>query len=288
MPAFTFFATAGSVRLVGAKPVFADIEEGSFNIDGSSLESLVSDKTRAIIPVDLFGQPANLSEVVKIAKDRGLKVIDDAAQAIGAEHKNQKVGSICDLTTFSFYPTKNLGACGEGGLVTTNDSNLAEKLRQLRNHGQSSRYEHAYVGLNARLSAIQAAILRIKLRHLEEWTAVRQAHAQKYRELLSDRKDLVLPPLSPATSCHVYNQFVVRVKERDRVRESLTAEGIGTGVYYPIPLHLQPCFQELGYAKGDLPVSEKACEEVLALPCYPELDSSKVERVAATLKRLCD
>lgn len=287
-PSFTFFATAGAIRLSGATPVFADIDEATFNIDVEKLEALVTEKTKAIIPVDLFGQAANMTAVNNIAQKHGLKVIEDSAQAIGAEHKGQRVGSMADITTFSFYPTKNLGACGEGGLVTMNDEALATKVTQLRNHGQSGVYEHAYIGMNGRLPSIQAAILRIKLKHLDDWTATRNAHAELYRGLLADVDGLVLPTVAPETTRHVYNQFVVRVPKRDEVRKALSEQGIGSGVYYPLPLHLQPCFADLGYKKGDLPVSEKACAEVLALPCYPELQSSQVEQVAAALRSLVE
>jgi dTDP-4-amino-4,6-dideoxygalactose transaminase len=287
-PSFTFFATAGSVRMVGATPVFADIEPGTFNIDVGLLPGLVTKNTKAVIPVDLFGQVADLTAVNDFARAHKIKVIEDAAQAIGAEHKNKRAGSLSDLTTFSFYPTKNLGACGEGGKVTTNDADLAKKLEQLRNHGQTGRYEHAFVGLNARLPSLQAAILRIKLQHLDDWTSTRQAHAQAYRELLANVPHLTLPTVGADSTRHVYNQFVVRLKNRDAIQQGLQSQGIGCGVYYPMPLHLQPCFEDLGYKVGHLPMSESACKEVLALPCYPELKSSQVQQVAKALKALCE
>lgn len=286
VPSFTFFATAGSVSLVGAKPVFADIEADTFNICLKSVESLLTPQTKAVIPVDLFGQAANITGLKALLKDRNIPIIEDSAQAIGAEHAGQPVGSLATLTTFSFYPTKNLGACGEGGLVTTQDPALDETLRQLRNHGQSGRYEHAQVGMNARLNAVQAAILRIKLKHLPEWMQARRQHAAFYREALGDLegKGLKLPFVHELSSRHVYNQITLRLAKRDKVRAALTDKGIGSGVYYPCPLHLQPCFQDLGGQAGQLPESERACDEVLALPSYPELPEDHRQQVVDALR----
>jgi dTDP-4-amino-4,6-dideoxygalactose transaminase len=240
-----------------------------------------------MIPVDLFGQASNMSAVMDFARQHKLKVIEDSAQAIGAEHKSQRVGGIADITTFSFYPTKNLGACGEGGLVTTNDGGIAKVLMQLRNHGQSSQYLHEMVGMNARLDAIQASILKIKLQHLDRWTAERQAHAAQYRELLSDCADrIALPVQAPESTRHVYNQFVVRVADRDKVKAGLAERGIGSGVYYPLCLHQQPCFAELGGKAGDHPKAERAAGEVLALPIFAELSPAQIREVAAALREL--
>lgn len=287
VPTFTFFATAGSVRLCGAKPIFVDVELDTFNIDLKSAAQLVSPACRAMIPVDLFGQASNMSAVMDFARQHKLKVIEDSAQAIGAEHKSQRVGGIADITTFSFYPTKNLGACGEGGLVTTNDGGIAKVLMQLRNHGQSSQYLHEMVGMNARLDAIQASILKIKLQHLDRWTAERQAHAAQYRELLSDCADrIALPVQAPESTRHVYNQFVVRVADRDKVKAGLAERGIGSGVYYPLCLHQQPCFAELGGKAGDHPKAERAAGEVLALPIFAELSPAQIREVAAALREL--
>lgn len=290
VPSFTFFATAGSVRVVGAKPVFVDVEPASFNIDPADVERKLTDRTRAIIPVDLFGQPADLEPIHALACERELGVIEDAAQAIGARHRLGKVGAISQLTTFSFYPTKNLGTCGEAGLVTTVDEALGERLRQLRNHGQSRQYLHDHVGYNARLDAIQAAILRVKLGRLEGWMARRDAHAARYMERLAGAK-LILPPVADWTERHVWNQFTIRIAaggelDRDAVRAALAERGIGSGVYYPLSLHLQPCFADLGGAEGDCPVSEQASREVLALPIFPELETAQIDEVADALLEL--
>jgi dTDP-4-amino-4,6-dideoxygalactose transaminase len=284
VPAFTFFATAGSVALCGARPVFADIDLDSFNLDADHVASLIGANTRAIIPVDLFGQPADLDAFTALAKRHGLHIIEDAAQAIGSHYKGRPVGGQSELTTFSFYPTKNLGGCGEGGLVMCRDGDRAEHIKQLRNHGQSSRYEHATLGMNGRLDALQAAILRVKIEHLESWTRAREHHAARYREQLASLPELTLPAVSATTSRHVYNQFVLRVEKRDALRDALTERGVGTGVYYPLALHHQACFAPHIEAPIERPQSDRCCREVLALPIFPELTDEQVDRVCAAMK----
>lgn len=286
---FTFFATAGSVARLGATPVFADIEPASFNLDENRLESLITERTRAIMPVHLFGQCAEMDKINEIANHRGIAVIEDAAQAIGAEYKGKRAGSLSLMAAFSFYPSKNLGGAGDGGLLTTNDPEIAERLRRYRAHGSKNKYFHEEVGINSRLDSLQAAILRVKLRYLDKWADARRANASRYRELFAEtgllENGLVSLPESRADVYHVYNQFVIRAKDRDRLKAYLKEEGIGTEVYYPLPLHLQECFKYLGYRSGSFPESERASEEALAIPIYPELEDEAqgyiVERITA-------
>jgi dTDP-4-amino-4,6-dideoxygalactose transaminase len=278
---FTFFATAGAIAWVGARPAFADIEPESFNVDPEHLERALGPRTRAIIAVDLFGQCADMTSILEIAGRRGIPVVEDAAQSLGAEHRGRRAGAMT-LTTFSFYPSKNLGGFGDGGMLTTSDDQHARSLRRLRVHGESSRYVHEQLGTNSRLDALQAAILRVKLRHLDRWTERRQAIAARYSEALVERDlatRLRLPEVAPHATRHVYNQYTVRVEARDQLREHFAAHDIGSAVYYPIPLHLQPCFADLGFAVGDFPESERAAAEVLSLPIYPELTSDQQEHV---------
>ena len=284
---FSFFATAGSIARVGATPVFIDIDPATFNIDADRLEDRITARTRAILPVHLFGQMAAMPPIMEIAGRHGLAVIEDAAQAIGARHGGQTAGSVGHYGCFSFFPTKNLGGYGDGGIVVTDDPARAEKLRALRVHGETTRYHHRFVGGNFRLDALQAAVIHAKLTHLDRWTDRRIANAALYRRYLGDfaarhRDALTLP--STVTDRHVFNQFVVRIADRDRVQERLTAAGIGTAIYYPLPLHLQECFAELGYRPGDLPASERAANEVLALPIFPELTSEQISFVARKLE----
>lgn len=279
---FTFFASAGAVSLVGARPVFADIDPATFNLDAEQLERAITPRTRAIIAVDLFGQAADLTAILEVAARHGIPVIEDAAQSIGAEHRGRRTGELT-LATFSFYPAKNLGGFGDGGMLATPDEAQAKLLRQLRLHGESSRYVHEHVGTNSRLDALQAAVLRIKLRHLDAWIAGRQRVAAAYTRhftalQLGDR--FVLPTTAAHATRHVFNQYTVRAAERDALREHLTAEGVGSMVYYPIPLHLQPCFQDLGAARGDFPASEAAAASVVSLPIYPELTDAQIGIVA--------
>jgi len=298
---FSFFATAGAIARVGATPVFVDIDPATFNIDPTLIEARITAQTRAILPVHLFGQMAEMAPIMEIARHRGLAVIEDAAQAIGARHAGQSAGAIGHYGCFSFYPTKNLGSYGDGGIVVTDDHARAEKLRALRVHGETTRYHHRIVGGNFRLDALQAAVIHAKLPHLDRWTDARIANAGRYQSLLGDpaaaraesttahaedqaapsSPTLVLPRV--VTERHIFNQFVVRVADRDRVQARLTAAGIGTAIYYPVPLHLQECFAELGYRLGDLPHSERAANEVLALPVFPELTTEQIRYVAQNL-----
>jgi dTDP-4-amino-4,6-dideoxygalactose transaminase len=286
---FSFFATVGSIVRLGAKPVFVDIDPQTFNLDSAHVERAFTANTKAIMPVHLFGQCAEMDSINKLAAQNGVAVIEDAAQAIGSEYRGRRAGSLGKIACFSFYPSKNLGCAGDGGLLTTNDPEIAETLRSLRAHGARKKYYHDRVGINSRLDSLQAAILRVKFRHLDAWADARRANAQRYRELfgaagLESDAAVVLPSESP-NSHHVYNQFVIRVRERDRLRAYLADQGIGTEIYYPLPLHLQECFKGLGYREGDFPESERACREALAIPVYPELgetaQSYVVDRIAS-------
>lgn len=270
---FTFVATAGAVARTGAKPVFVDIQPETFNIDPNLIEPAITERTRAIIPVHLFGLAADLDAILKMAAQRRLAVIEDAAQAIGAQYHGDLVGSLGTFGCFSFFPSKNLGGAGDGGLVTTNDPGLGDRLRLLRVHGSRQKYHYEILGINSRLDALQAAILRVKLAYLGEWTRARGYNAERYRTMFAEyglEKHLKSPQV-PGDRLHVYNQFVVRCPERDRLREFLRGRGIPTDIYYPVPLHLEPAFSYLSYKPGRLPQSEAASREVLALPIYPEL-----------------
>ena len=298
IPPFTFFATAGAVSRVGATPVFVDIDQVTFNIDPSKIDEKITPRTKAIIPVHLFGQCADMDPLLKIAKEKNLFIIEDAAQALGAEYKpstaseGHLAGEIGDLGCFSFYPTKNLGAFGDAGMVVTNNPDLSEKVRLLRVHGSQPKYFHKTIGINSRLDTIQAAILLVKFKYLEKWTTERQKKAERYqllfRDLSSSANGFKLPTIQYQNR-HIFHQYVIRVPERDRLKEFLTEGGIGTDIYYPVPLHLQECYSFLKYRQGDLPNSEKASEEVLALPIYPELTEDQqtlvVERIRAFYKK---
>ena len=298
LPPFTFFATAGAVSRLGAIPVFVDIDRETYNIDPSKIEEKITPRTKAIIPVHLFGQCADMAPLLKIAKAKRLFIIEDAAQALGAEYKptvgsdGRRAGQIGDIGCFSFYPTKNLGAFGDAGMVTTDNSEWAEKLRLLRVHGSQPKYFHKQIGINSRLDTLQAAILLVKFKYLEKWTTERQKKAERYRslfqDLLSSVKGFKLPTIQYQNR-HIFHQYVIRVPERDRLRQFLSEEGIGTDIYYPVPLHLQECYSFLKYRSGDLPNSEKASKEVLALPIYPELTEDQqmavVDRIKAFYKR---
>jgi len=277
-PSFTFFATAGTIARLGAKPVFVDIEEGSFNIDPNLIEKKITAKTKAIMPVHLFGQVAKMEPVNEIAAKHGLRVIEDAAQAIGAKRQNKPACGWGFAGCLSFYPTKNLGAFGDAGAICTNDDQFAEMCRKLRVHGSGHMYIHEFVGGMFRLSAIQAAVLSVKLKYLEQWHQIRRRNAAIYDSIF--RGTRITPPKIDEGNWSIYNQYVIRVPNRDRVKQFLTDKGIGTAIYYPLPLHLQPCFKNFGYRQGDFPESERACGEVLALPIYPELDESQVRYVA--------
>jgi dTDP-4-amino-4,6-dideoxygalactose transaminase len=276
---FTFFATAGSISKIGAKPVFVDIDPGTYNLDPTKIAKHITSATKAIMPVHLFGQSADMEPIKELARSRDLWIIEDAAQAIGSDYTRdsappQRAGSIGDIGCFSFYPSKNLGGFGDGGMVTTNDEELARRLRLLRVHGASSKYYYQCIGVNSRLDALQAAVLLTKFRYLEEWTNKRRENAAYYNQLFekSDHRSLGIElPHVQYNNRHIYNQYVIRVPKRDELREFLTQEGIGTDVYYPLPLHLQECYRDLGYKEGDFPHAEKAARDTLALPIYPEL-----------------
>lgn len=285
---YSFFATAGVIARLGAKPVFADIDPITFNLKPDRVEERITKRSRAIIPVHLFGQMTEMAPLMQIAERHGLVVIEDAAQAIGAEHQGHLAGSIGHYGCFSFFPSKNLGAFGDGGMVVTNDAERATTLRALRMHGEERRYHHRTVGGNFRLDAIQAAVVSAKLPHLAGWVAARQRNAARYGRMLTQ---LALGAGAPVklpqavTGSHVFNQYVVRIRERDQVKAQMEADGVGTAIYYPLPLHLQECFQGLGYKTGDLPVSERAAQESLALPVYPELSEEQIDYVAGSLAR---
>jgi dTDP-4-amino-4,6-dideoxygalactose transaminase len=282
---FTFVASAGSIARVGAKPVFVDIDPVTFNINPQAIEKAITPRTKAIMPVHLFGLSADMNAIHEIAAAHRLSVIEDAAQAIGARYEGRAVGSLGQLGCFSFFPSKNLGGAGDGGMITTNDAKLADRLRVLRVHGARTKYEYEMLGMNSRLDALQAAILRVKLRHLDRWAVARRNNAQRYRELFREFRleSMITSPVASARLSHVYNQFTIRVKDRDALREHLQDRGIPTEIYYPKPLHLQKAFAYLGHKKGDFPASESACLEVMSLPIYPELTEEQQRSVVAAI-----
>jgi dTDP-4-amino-4,6-dideoxygalactose transaminase len=301
---YTFFATAGAIYRVGARPVFVDIQPDTYNIDPFLIEESMTPRTRAVIPVHLYGQCADMAPVLELAERKGIVVIEDAAQAVGAEYPSRihsqtgacRAGSMGDYGCFSFFPSKNLGGFGDGGMVVTNDRDRAERVQTLRVHGSESRYYHRLVGGNFRLDAIQAAVLSVKLRYLDTWTAKRRENAAWYSDAFESaglvQKGLVAPPkaiwkgaLGTGQHDHIYNQYVIRTPRRDGLRSHLTEAGIGTEIYYPVPLHLQECFKSLGYSPGAFPVSEKAAKQTLALPVYPDLTLEQKERV---VDAICD
>jgi dTDP-4-amino-4,6-dideoxygalactose transaminase len=274
---YSFFATAGSIVRVGARPVLIDIDPATFNIRSSDVAAAITSRTRAIMPVHLFGQCADMDEISAIASRANVPIIEDAAQAIGAQYKGRPAGSIGAIGCFSFFPSKNLGAFGDAGLVTTSDDALAERVRLLRNHGAEHQYYHRLVGGNFRLDALQAAVLRVKAPYLGTWTEARRVNARRYRELFAAAglTGRVTLPVEAADRTHIYNQFVIRVPDRDRVKASLDAAGVGTAIYYPVPFHLQECFADLGHAAGEFPASEAAARDSLALPIYGELTADQ-------------
>jgi len=278
---FTFFASAGSVARLGATPVFADVDPNSYNIDPASVEQRLTEKTKAIMPVHLFGQVARMNEIAEIAKSNNLSIVEDAAQAIGAERDGVKAGRFGDCGCFSFYPTKNLNAFGDGGLVVTNCDRIAEKLKILRNHGQNPTYFYKIIGGNFRLDSIQAAVLDVKLKYLDGWNEKRRQHAATYDKILADSP--VATPMIDAEATSIYHQYTITAPDRDALKDFLAEKQIGSAVFYPKPLHLQDCFEDLGYSEGDLPVAERLCSEVLSLPIYPELTTEQVEYVANTI-----
>ena len=282
---FSFFATAGVIARLGARPVFVDIDSRNFNFDATSLESKITARCRAILPVHLFGACADMDPILATARKYGIAVIEDAAQAIGAQDsRNRFAGTMGSLGCFSFFPTKNLGAFGDAGMVITQDDGLAEAVRVLRVHGGKPKYHHAVIGGNFRLDALQAAVLRVKLKHLAGWTAARQRNAERYRKYFSDAGLVEQIGLPEDSAGHIYNQFVIRCPKRDQLKAYLMTRGIGTEVYYPIPLHLQECFVDLGYKAGDFPHAEAACREALALPIYPELNDMQQRYIVDEIK----
>ena len=283
-PAFTFFATAGSIARVGAKPVFVDIDPRTFNIDVEQAAAAVTSKTKAIIPVDLFGQSCDMAAINAIAAKHNLGVIEDAAQAIGAKHHGRPACSNATLGCLSFYPTKNLGAFGDAGAICCQDAALATKVKKLRVHGSGHTYYHEMIGGMFRIAAIQAAVLGVKLKYLNQWHDARRRHAAIYDRVLAG-SDVVTPFIEPG-NFSIYNQYVVRLQNRDAVKKELQAAGVGSAVYYPLGLHLQECFAYLGQKAGDFPETEKASAEVLALPVYPELSDEQIEYAATTLRRI--
>lgn len=277
----TFVATAEAVVMAGAVPVFADVNERTYNLDPACVEARITSRTRAVIPVHLYGQPADMDAIAAVARRHGLVVIEDAAQAHGARYRARSVGTLADAACFSFYPGKNLGAYGDAGAVTTNDGAIAERVRMLRDHGRTSKYEHVTYGYGNRLDALQAAILRVKLRRLPEWTTRRRQLAELYGRLL--KAGGIEPPFVPEWADPVWHLFVVRVQRRAEVQRAMAAAGISTGVHYPTPLHLQAACVKLGYRRGSLPVAERVADEVLSLPIYPELAESAVPRIVSAL-----
>jgi dTDP-4-amino-4,6-dideoxygalactose transaminase len=282
LPAFTFVATGSAISALGAKPVFADIRPETYNVDHAELERRVTPRTRAIVVVHLYGLPVDMDPILAFAKARGLPVIEDNAQALGASYKGVRTGALGDAACFSFYPTKNLGACGDAGLVTTNSAELAARIRTLRNHGQSGKYLSTEPGWNSRLDEIQAAILRVKLRHLSNWQRARQANAAEYTRLLNQIPG-VMPPAAPEGFEHVFHQYTIRIERRDALQQFLSERKIGSTVYYPYPLHLQPLYASLGHKPGDFPHAERAAQEVLSLPMYPELRKEQIARVVESI-----
>lgn len=269
---FTFFATAGSIARAGAKPVFIDIEPQTFNMDPSKIEEAITEKTKAIIPVHLYGQMADMDKIKEIAEKHNLVVIEDAAQAIGAQYQGHKPGELGTAATYSFFPTKNLGAYGDGGMIVTSDEDIAEKSRVIRVHGSKPKYYHHVLGYNSRLDELQAAVLNVKLKRLDHFSKQRREKANYYTEKLNELvSDYVQTPIEKEGNYHVYHQYTLRVENRDALKDYLKENGIDSMIYYPMPLHLQPVFKDLGYKEGDFPVTEEATKEALSLPMYPEL-----------------
>ncbi len=282
---YTFFASVGSIVRVGARPVFIDIDPQTYNLDPAQLDAAVTKRTRAIIPVHLFGQMTDMDPILEIATDRNLFIIEDAAQALGAEYKGQRAGSLGHCGCFSFFPSKNLGGYGDGGMLTTNDADLATRVRLLRSHGVGSQYQHQIVGGNFRLDAIQAAVLRTKLKYLDAWTAARQRNADHYRRLFASApKHAIVVPVEAGNRRHIYNQFVIRSPHRDELMSTLQRQDIGVAIYYPTPMHQQPCFAVLGYRPGDFPHTEHAAAHTLALPMYPELTQAMQHEIVQAVQ----
>src|SRR5712692_4928791 len=279
----TFIATVEAIAVVGARPVFVDIDPDTYTMDWRQLDQVLTPRTRALLPVHLYGHPVDMQPVLDFARLHGLRVIEDASQAHGATYQDQKVGSIGDIGCFSFYFSKNLGAYGEAGICVTNDAKLAEAIRKLRDHGSLIRYQHEILGVNARLDEIQAAVLRVKLPYLEQWNAARQDHAKFYTEQVQGKVEAI--PLVRSWATHVYYVYVVRVRQRDQFQKALEQEGIATGIHYPTPIHLQPACSQYGYVQGTLPVTEAMTTRIVSLPMYPELTTQQKQRVVNAIKR---
>lgn len=281
----TFIATAEAISFSGARPVFVDIDEQTYNMNPQLLEAAITPKTKAIIPVHLYGQTADMDPIMEIAKDKGLFVIEDACQAHGAEYKNKPAGSIGNAGCFSFYPGKNLGAYGEAGAVVTNSAQLTENMRMFRNHGQKKKYYHSIIGWNARMDGFQGAVLSVKLKYLDQWNESRRKNAQLYSELLAG-VDGIITPQEAGYAKHVYHLYVIRTQNRDVFIATLAEKGVFCGIHYPVPLHLQDAYSSLGYKKGDFPVAEKCCEQLVSLPMFPELTSEQIEYVVEKIKSI--
>ncbi len=283
---FTFFATAGAITRLGAIPVFVDINPSTYNMDVNLIAEKITSKTKAILPVHLFGQSADMDFIMKVALEHNLKVIEDACQAIGATYKGNKSGTIGDFGAFSFFPSKNLGGFGDGGMITVKDYDDYKRLKAMRMHGETKKYSHDFVGYNSRLDSLQAFVLEKKLKYLNNWHEMRRDHAQKYNAAFKERglDEFLTAPYESSVNYHIYNQYTIRTKQRDDLKAFLDEQGIGNAIYYPIPLHLQKCFEHLGYKNGDLPDAEAACLEVLSLPVFPELTSEEQEAVICALE----
>lgn len=277
----TFIATASAIAFTGARPILVDIDPHTYNIDVGAIEQAITGRTKALIPVHLYGQPADMDPIMELARARDLIVIEDACQAHGALYKGRRVGSIGDVACFSFYPAKNLGACGDGGMLVTNHEDIANKVRMLRNYGQKEKYHHLFIAYNRRLDTLQAAILRVKLKRLDEWNEARRENAQLYNELLPSAE--VIRPVEASYAKHVYHLYVVRVQDRDELQEYLKSRGVSTGIHYPIPIHLQEAYRYLGYQQGDFPITEEYAKEILSLPMYPELAAEQIRYVVEAI-----
>jgi dTDP-4-amino-4,6-dideoxygalactose transaminase len=281
----TFMATAEAITYCGARPVFVDVDERTYTLDARALESAVTARTKAIIPVHLFGQPADMDAILEFARPRGLFVVEDACQAHGAEYKGRRAGTLGDAGCFSFYPGKNLGAFGEAGAVVTGNAELQEKIRILRDHGQVRKYHHTMIGWNSRMDGIQAAILRVKLRYLERGNQLRRSHAAHYNQAFAGIEEVITPAQAPAVR-HVYHVYAIRVQEREQVIQLLGEKGIGCGVHYPVPIHLQEAYRDLGYKQGAFPIAERSAKEFVSLPMFPELTLAQVESVVECVKEI--
>jgi len=279
----TFISTAYAISYTGAKLVFVDVEEDTLNIDYTKIEEKITDKTKAILPVHLYGHPADMNPIMEIAEEHNLKIIEDVAQATGSEYNGKKLGSLGDVAAFSFYPTKTLGAYGDGGMIVTNDSKIAEKIELLRNYGQLKKYHYIIEGFNSRLDEIQAAILRVKLKRLNQWNDLRRKNAKIYNESLKNT-DVILP-VEKEYAKHVYYLYVIRIAKRDKLQQWLETRGVSTMIHYPIPIHLQMAYKYLGYKKGDFPFTEKYAEEILSLPMFPELKKEQIEEICFLIQK---